>query len=101
MSKIYGEHTRLSNEVPLCDTCDHVSIVRGTRMGDDVKKCGILGRITFHVTECSQYDDARLVPVYRLEETAWRWFGDRFVSPAELLQIRARANQVSPADDDE
>jgi hypothetical protein len=98
MNKIHGEHTRPTNEPPLCHTCSNATIVRGTRFGDDVIRCHALGRVKFHVTDCTSYSDSRLVPVYRLEETAWRWFGDRFVSPAELLRLRAAA--VTPNDDD-
>lgn len=89
MNKIHGEHTRPTNLPPLCDTCSAATIVRGTRFGDDVVRCHALGRVTFHVTECNAYSDARLTPVYRLEETAWRWVTDRFVSPAELMRLQA------------
>jgi hypothetical protein len=98
MNKIHGEHTRSANEPPLCHTCDHATFVQGVRFGDDVLRCGPLGRVTFHVTSCSAYSDSRLVPVYRLEETAWRWFGDRFVSPAEMLQLRTAAAQTPESD---
>jgi len=89
VNKVHGEHTRPTNQPPLCDTCDHATIVRGTRFGDDVVRCHALGRVTFHVTACTAYLDGRLVPVYRLEETAWRWMPDlnRFVSPGEFLRL--------------
>jgi hypothetical protein len=86
--KIYGEQTRPTNQPALCLTCNLATIVRGTRMGDDVIRCQALGQVRFQVTACSAYSDARLVPVYRLEETAWRWYGDRFVSPAELMRLQ-------------
>ena len=88
MNKIYGEHTRDASLPPLCHTCNLATIVRGVRLSDEVIRCRAIGRVMFHVTECSVYDDARLVPVYRLEETAWRWLDSRFVSPAELLRLR-------------
>lgn len=96
MNKIHGEHTRLADQPPLCSTCSAATQVRGTRFGDDVLRCHVLGRITFHVTECNSYTDARLVPVYRLEETAWRWFGDRFVSPTEFLRLNAPSPASAP-----
>lgn len=96
MNKIHGEHTRPTNQPPLCHTCNSATIVRGTRFGDDVIRCGALGRVTFHVTECNAYSDARLVPVYRLEETAWRWFDNRFVSPAELMRLQQNAVNAAP-----
>lgn len=102
MNKIHGEHTRPTNQPPLCDTCSSATIVRGTRFGDDVVRCHVLGRITFHVTECNAYTDTRLVPVYRLEETAWRWMPDigRWVSPSEFLRLRevpSAVNQATPS----
>jgi hypothetical protein len=92
--KIHGEHTRNTSDTPLCHTCQYATIVRGARFGDDLSRCRALGtRITFAVTECSSYDDNRVTPVYRLEETAWRWLDDRFVSPAELLKLQAAASR--------
>ena len=98
MNKIHGEHTRPTNEPPLCLTCNAATIVRGTRMGDDTMRCHVLGRITFHVTECGSYSDNRLIPLYRLEETAWRWMPDlnRMVSPREFLRFNAPA-AISPS----
>jgi hypothetical protein len=95
MNKIHGEHTRPTNLPPLCDTCSAATIVRGTRFGDDVIRCHVLGRVSFHVTACNSYTDARLTPIYRLEETAWRWMPDlnRMVSPGELMRLQ----QVSAA----
>lgn len=93
MNKIHGEHTRPTNEPPLCHTCSAATVVKGTRFGDDVLRCHVLGRVTFHVTECNAYTDARLIPVYRLEETAWRWIDDRFVSPAELMRIHQEGGE--------
>ena len=88
MNKVIGEKTRPTNEPPLCLTCNYSTVVRGTRMGDDLVACRIFrDRVRFHVTECSSYDDSRVIPVYRLEETAWRWYSDRFVSPKEFARL--------------
>lgn len=97
--KVIGEHTRSTDTTPLCLTCTGSLVVRGTRFGDDTIKCRYgLGLVTFVVTECSGYDDARVIPVYRLEETAWRMFDGRFVSPAELRHLRA-TKQIADDDD--
>jgi hypothetical protein len=103
MNKVIGEKTRPTNEPPLCVTCSNALIVKGTRFGDDLTICRSgLGPVRFRVTECSAYDDSRIVPVYRLEETAWRRWGDRFVSPSELYELRrAAAQSGNAADDDE
>lgn len=96
--KVIGEHTRPTDGSPLCLTCTGSLVARGTRFGDDTIRCRYgLGLVRFHVTECSSYDDSRVVPIYRLEETAWRIIDGRFVSPGELRHLR-QTNQV--ADDD-
>lgn len=87
-NKVIGEHTRPTDGTPLCLTCSYSTVVRGTRMGDDLISCNALrARVRFHVTECSSYQDSRVIPVYRLEETAWRWYSDRFVSPKEFAKL--------------
>lgn len=87
MNKVFAG-TRSTSESPLCHTCNNALVVRGTRFGDDVIRCQAgLGRVRFHVTECSSYSDARVIPVYRLEETAWRMFDGRFVSPSEFMRL--------------
>jgi len=96
MNKVIGEHTRPTDKPALCGTCSSALRVQGTRFGDDRTICRQgLGLVTFHVTECSGFDDASVVPVYRLEETAWRRWGDRFVSPMEFFELKRAAAQVS------
>jgi hypothetical protein len=96
-NKVIGG-TRPTDGSPLCLTCDYAMVVRGTRMGDDIISCQRLrARVTFHVTECSGHSDARVVPVYRLEETAWRMFNGRFVNPGDYHKLRKAAGQ----DDDD
>lgn len=98
--KVIGEHTRQTDAHPLCLTCTGSLVVRGTRFGDDTIHCRYgLGRVKFHVTDCSGYDDARVIPVYRLEETAWRMFEGRFVSPSEMRHL-VRTKQAPDPDDD-
>lgn len=88
--KIYGWKSRPSG-VALCRSCRHATSVRGARFGDDFIQCGALDRtMHFDVVECGAYSDADVVPLHELKETAWRWFDDRFVSPAEMMQLRHR-----------
>jgi hypothetical protein len=94
MQKIYGERTRPTDAPSLCLTCNGAMVVRGTRLGDDRIVCRFgLGPVRFVVTECSGYSDNRLIDVSAYHETAWRWFDNRFVSPAELMHL----NQVTPS----
>lgn len=89
VNKIYGTKTRPGSEPPLCDTCANATTVKGVRFGDDLLKCRAIGRVTFHVTECSSYNDMRVIDSYTLSQTAWIWMPDilRWVSPAELQRI--------------
>jgi|SRR5262245_25951375 len=86
--KIHGNKTRQTDGPALCLTCRYAGIVRGARFGDDFIRCGAFSApITFHVTECSSYNDSRLIPLHELQETAWVWMSNRFVSPSELMRI--------------
>ena len=65
----------MSHEETLCSSCGHSTIIRGRRQDDEIIDCHIIGlgrrRITFRVTSCSAYIDARLPSVMQLMETAW------------------------------
>jgi hypothetical protein len=72
----------------LCGTCRNLAVVRGTGQREEIRKCTAgFGVLRFKVRECSSYDDARVPHVYQLEQTAWRWYSDRFVSPAEFARL--------------
>jgi hypothetical protein len=72
--QVYGETTSHSDE-PLCRTCTHSRIIRGRSLDEEIIECRILGyghrRITFRVTSCSDYTDARLPSIMELMENAW------------------------------
>jgi hypothetical protein len=59
----------------LCETCRWATIVRGTRLEDEIVECSELSfynrRIRFAVTSCSGYSDRRLPSLREMEETAW------------------------------
>jgi|SRR5882672_1175156 len=94
MLKIYGEHTRPTNQPSLCHTCRAAMIVRGTRASDDRIVCrNGLGSVRFIVTECNAYDDANRPDIS--DSLAWFWLDDRFVSPAERMRLN-RATPMSP-----
>lgn len=88
-TKIQGDHTRPVSEGALCLTCRSSMLVKGPRLNDGGILCrqGI-GLVTFHVSECSAYDDARKTAVWELERAAWIRMEDRkgrvrFISPIE------------------
>jgi hypothetical protein len=59
----------------LCSTCSRSTIIRGRKLDEEIVDCHIIGlghrRITFRVTSCSAYTDARLPSMYQLLENAW------------------------------
>ena len=63
------------DEDNLCTTCQHSQIIRGRALDEEVLLCGarhdVSVRITFKVTECSAYDDARLPSYWSMLQQAW------------------------------
>ena len=60
----------------LCETCRNSTITRGARLEDEIVRCEAQPMttpvlITFKVTECSAYVDARLPTYAQLLEQAW------------------------------
>jgi hypothetical protein len=71
--KIHGR-TATHGDPPLCHTCRFATIIRGSRIRDEIVECGRLSdhaRITFRVTTCSGYDDRRVASIREMEEIAW------------------------------
>src|SRR5262245_48480623 len=72
--KVYGGTRNYSDE-NLCETCRHARIVRGHRLEEQIVFCDAMPmqsvRITFKVTSCSDYMDARMPSYHELVEKAW------------------------------
>lgn len=71
--KIHGG-TVNHGDTPLCQTCRFATIIKGTRLRDEIVECGRLyrgSRITFPVTQCSDYADRRRASLREMEELAW------------------------------
>ena len=82
--KIHGG-TAHEGQAPLCHTCRHARVVRGTRLRDEIIECGVLAsnnRVTFPVTFCTSYVDRQHPSLREMEEIAW------------VLRTDARRNQV-------
>ena len=64
-----------AGEAPLCTTCRHATIVKGTGLDHHIVECGQLayghGRITFPVYSCSVYSDRRRPSLREMEDIAW------------------------------
>ena len=71
--KIHGG-TVNHGDTPLCQTCRNATIIKGTRLRDEIVDCGRLyrgSRITFPVTRFSEYSDRRQASLREMEEIAW------------------------------
>lgn len=90
--KIHGG-TVCHSEDTLCATCIYSTIIRGRRLDEEIIKCngrGIRGAllITFRVTSCSDYTDARLPSMMQLMENAWVLRRGRKSRPAGFVHGR-------------
>ena len=72
--KLQGGTAR-DDELPLCLSCRHATVIRGRTLHDEIIDCGQLygrsSRITFPVMSCSEYDDRRHATLRHLEQVAW------------------------------
>jgi hypothetical protein len=59
----------------LCTTCRLATIVRGRTLDEEIVQCHAIGmrgtRVTFTVTYCTSYCDARLPSYAQMMEEAW------------------------------
>ncbi len=64
-----------TQEAPLCATCRHATIIRGTSLDHEIVECSRLGyghgRITFPVRFCSVYSDRTQPSLHEMEDIAW------------------------------
>jgi len=61
-------------EPSLCLTCRFATIIKGSRLGDEIVECGRLSernRITFPVTSCTGFIDRTHASIREMEEIAW------------------------------
>lgn len=67
--------TVTDGNTPLCQTCRHATIVKGSRLHDEIVECGLLGyggrQIKFPVSYCTNYADRRQASLREMEEIAW------------------------------
>jgi hypothetical protein len=72
--KVHGG-TVTHGATTLCATCSHSTIIRGCTLDDEIVECRVIGRghrrITFKVTSCSAYNDARLPSLMQMLDEAW------------------------------
>ena len=72
--KVHGGTVSFSDDT-LCSTCSRATITRGRKLDEEIVDCHVTGlvhrRITFRVTSCSAYMDARLPSMMQLMENAW------------------------------
>lgn len=94
----------------LCDTCRHARIARGRRLDEELVVCGAIVmevvRITFKVSSCTEYSDAREPTYHELFQKAWilrpptkrRTAG--FIRSADLTPAEARRIFARDEDDE-
>ncbi len=74
LTKVY-DGTPAQEAESLCESCRHARIIRGRRLEEVLVFCNLLFtspvRITFKVTSCSDYADAREPGYQELLEKAW------------------------------
>jgi hypothetical protein len=67
--------TPVNGDESLCETCEHARITKGRRLEEELVLCEASTlqsiRITFKVTSCTQYIDAREPSYHELLERAW------------------------------
>lgn len=67
--------TPVNGDESLCETCVHSRITRGRRLEEELVLCDSTPmqsiRITFKVTSCTEYADAREPSYHELLERAW------------------------------
>ena len=67
--------TASNSESSLCNTCRLSTIVRGRTLDEEIVQCHALSmrstRVTFKVTFCSAYSDARHPSYLQMLEHAW------------------------------
>lgn len=59
----------------LCETCRWSTVIRGTKLGDEIVECNQLSyrnqRITFPVASCTRYSNREQSGIREMEEVAW------------------------------
>jgi len=88
--------TASDGEPSLCLTCRFATVVKGARLRDEIVECSQLSygrnRVTFPVTQCTEYSDRRQPSLRAMEEIAWVLRSDPkkntigFVKRAELTR---------------
>ena len=71
--KIHGG-TAPGTSDSLCYSCRHATLVRGTRMSEEVIECSRINedrRITFAVKSCTKYSDRSMPSLDHMEDIAW------------------------------
>ena len=67
--------TAANSDSSLCTTCRLSTIVRGRTLDEEIVQCHALSmrstRVTFKVTSCSAYSDARQPSYLQMVEHAW------------------------------
>lgn len=72
----------------LCKTCRNATNVKGHTLQQEITTCTGLHpaqRITFPVSECSEYDDKRVPSLHEMYKIAWKVSADKQGRPAGFV----------------
>lgn len=86
---VQGYKTQPSHGQSRCVTCSHSQIVQGSRESEKVTTChfnfSYPRHVTWHVTECSTYEDKTRPNLFAMEKIAWKFSPDRGSRRAGIL----------------
>jgi hypothetical protein len=66
--------TTSDHNTSLCLSCRSATVINGPRLSDQIVACGLLrsnNRISFAVTECSEYASKAIPSLWHMEDIAW------------------------------
>ena len=90
--------TVANDDSNMCHTCRHSTVVRGRSLDEEIVQCQALSmrtmRVTFKVTSCSSYSDARQPSYLQMVEDAWILQPGSKRRPAGFV----RSSEMTPED---
>ena len=75
----------------LCQSCKYSGKLKGRQFNQEYVYCSIFEKmIGMHVTECSNWHDAKEPTAYEYNQSAWIMFEGKFYSPTEVRGLRSK-----------
>lgn len=81
MVRMRGGDTPIHSQTSLCLSCRCSQVTHGQSLDEDIVLCHNRGsepwRVRIRVSECSDYEDKSLSPLWEMEKIAWRVSADK------------------------